>query len=227
MNLKSTKNQLSNAFTGELKEAIKQLEGKFSAESIHLNTFRILKGNYDEVKRREMQNRMTYEDFSREMSNTRHSFLSLIELLDEEDLVENASNFKAETHLPILLLTPQSENIPSFESFFKTFNFTNVDIQLINTERTHLDYDIIIFDNQDLLAENSRNLRETDRLEIQKRSQLMNEILIASDRAYFIHFGNTLFWLNHHRNRCNAANSKFTLHSNIKNLIEFIKSYQV
>ena len=226
MSLASTKIKLKKAFgLVDTKSAITYLERNLSDKSLHLDTFINLKRSYNDLKQREMQNRIAYEELSRNTSDITHSFLSLIEMLEVEDLVGTADNPIKKVGLKLLFLTPNADNIPVFKSFFTTFSFTNVDFRLL-TDSPILNYDIIIFDNQDLPAENSRSLSEIQRSAIQERSQLMNQILKTSERSYIIHLGNTLFWLNNHRNRCNAANSKFTLHSNIKNLIEFIESYQ-
>lgn len=51
--------------------------------------------------------------------------------------------------------------------------------------------------------------------------------VVDRSKVFLIHYGNYLNWVNEHRDRVNAANSKFTLYARIYEVLSFIQTYRI
>lgn len=156
--------------------------------------------------------------------------LNFVSTLDSSNLYRDA-NYAIDGISNKILVLSKEEKKEELSKFFRKVYFDNVTIEDYESTDYYLDgFDLIVFDNRDLpfcFNKNTYNNLSNEKQDlIQNRIRIMEQALEKSSRL-IIHFGEFLYWINSHRDRVQAANSKFSLHARTKEVIEFINTYRV
>lgn len=128
-----------------------------------------------------------------------------------------------------ILVHTQTDQIQDVQEFFKLLDYSNVEVKAYSEEVTGFDdYDIVVFDNRDLPKPSKpSNIKDKKGQKlIHRRIQMLEEVK-ENTGCYIIHFGEYLPWVSENRNRVQAANSRFSLHARVTEVIDFINSYRV
>ena len=179
---------------------------------------------YNALQLQHLSDEIDWEKYDSEMTAIRRMFETLIGQLVSQNVTDDIINdFAIST--PILTLTKQKEQFNELDDLFKKFAFTKVEIAFWDDIPPLHSYSIIVFDNTDLMDEDSAEkqapLRHKQRRLRIERETMMNN-LVRSTPSLFLHYGNQLSWVSLNRLRVHAANSKFALFARLKELVDFL-----
>lgn len=213
----------------KIKNVFSTLKSELDAEGERISIFRNLRRRYNAIAEQKMADTIERGAFNREMNQVGGALLAFIDSLKASDLGSKVEPSHAEITNQILVFTKEQE-IENVSEFFRQLNFVNVEVRQ-NGEKVELsEFDLIVFDNTDLPVcyspKSLAELPEAGKKLVQKRIQDM-EVIVDNSSKLMIHFGNILFWVNAHRDRVQAANSKFSLYARTKEVIDFINTYRV
>ncbi len=212
------------------KQVFATLKRELNIKTKKMITFSLLQNRFNGNSDEQMAGTISRKKANRIRNEIGVDLLSFIQSLDPTDIGSEIAYPHVEITNPILIFTKKKE-VENVNEFFLQLNFINVEVKPLTSEDYLLDdFDLIIFDNQDLpVCRNESQLDNFD-AKVQKlitdRIEQMESILQQSSK-FLIHFGDILFWINKNRNRVQAANSKFSLHARTKEVIDFINTYRV
>lgn len=185
---------------------------------------------YNQLMDAKMTGILEYSQEVIEQNKISNAVVHLIKNLEPVDLLLTEAFAESKVENKLLVLTNSSAAKESLRDFFEATNFAEVKIVLYDTIPTLANYDLIIFDNRDLVncphPSVLDKLKPTDRQAILDRVVLMDD-LKTKTTCFFIHFGEFLYWVAANRARVHAANSTFSLFARTKEMTDFINTYRV
>lgn len=213
----------------KIKNVFSTLKAELDAEGERISIFRNLKRRYNKITDQKMADTIDRGAYNLEMNQVLEALSSFIESLKTSDLGSKVEPSHAEISNQILVFTKEQE-VENVSEFFRQLNFVNVKVKQNGEEVELSEFDLIVFDNSDLpVCYNRKSFAELEaeqRIIVEKRMEEMDFIINESSK-FIIHFGGILFWVNAHRDRVQAANSKFSLYARTKEVIDFINTYRV
>lgn len=212
------------------KQVFTVLKKEVADESNKRKGLSLLLRRYNEYNDNKVANTISVKKANLELSRITSVLSGFIESLKESDLGASIVLAHQEIVNKILVFTEENEIVNTRE-FFLQLNFVNVEVKEYSDSNYLLtDFDLIVFNNQDLKScpkqAMLKELKEEEQKNILNRVSKMDSILKESVKS-IIHFGGFLYWVNFNRNRVHAANSKFSLYARTKEVIEFINTYRV
>ncbi|TAK34495.1 MAG: hypothetical protein EPO28_15950 [Saprospiraceae bacterium] len=202
------KQSLKRTIAGNLGQCIKQLEASLDPGRDAYNDCLSLLAAYNRVERDNLNNLLSRDEYSRELSQLTNRVLLLIDNLAEEDLSE-VRQLREEVHERILVVT-RAERRPSIERFFSKNYFKNVH---------YIHYG-------DAIPAERFDLAVLDDIESDPAAAMYMEEYVAGIACYVLYFGER-FPLDRvkYANKVYFANSIFSLYARIREMLDFIKYY--
>lgn len=215
---------------GNLKDVLKILGDKLDVEKDVYRRYLDVSRRYNSVQDEKMAGRISFEQGNIAMNRIGDALLNLIHSINLEDIgdIEDVPK-QNKIENKIAVFTQEQEKL-KVGDFFRQFNFENIEVFSMTEELFNIkDYDLIIFDNQDLPPCSSLNvyqgLPEAAQKAISDRIAKMEQVIQETSR-FMVHYGGMLYWVNSHRDRVQAANSRFSLYARTKEVIDFINAYR-
>lgn len=207
---------------GRLRQALEALE----AIQPRPPELEALRDAYNELQLAHLQERVSWDQYQK----SREELVSRISALSEQLKSPGGGDVSAAPAipLPILAVTFADRLVEQWEDLFKKFSFTGGKACTWENRLAFDPFRIILFDNTDLMGEREaeESFLKMDQRKKRQERELQMEYCLANSTAYLLHYGNYLSWLEGHRARAHAANSKFALYARLKELVEFIKAYE-
>ncbi len=232
MELDLLKAELQDLFEeNKIKSCFYLLKARLKRVSERYDTFIKIKRRFNALLDQKIHDTIDFHSRNIETNKIGESLLYLIETLEEIDLATEQQSTHTEIANPIAVFTAQ-DTIEEVTEFFNLLNFKKVSVFRTEdfSDTKYDEFDLIVFDNKDLPpCFSKKSLAELDletKEQILNRVKKMNDVINDSAKV-IIHYGEQLYWINAHRDRVQAANSKFSLYARIKEVIEFINTYRV
>jgi len=208
--LLSFKQSLKRTIADNLGQCIKQLEASLDPTRAVYNDCLNLLSAFNRLERENLNNLLAREEYGRELSKLSMAVLLLIDGLTEDDMSE-VRHLREEVHERILVVT-RAERRADIERFFSKNYFKNVQYihfgELIPAER----FDLAVLD--DIVTNPAASL-------------YMEQYMEGID-CYILYFG-AHFSINREKyaDKVYFANSIFSLYARIREMLDFIKYYDV
>ncbi|MCU0445275.1 MAG: hypothetical protein MUE85_10190 [Microscillaceae bacterium] len=201
------------------------------------NSLIALQGQFYDLKNQKKDQIITNEEANIRKNRLRLSLLSLIGEISISDLensdisLQDIEDLKRQTisHNPtILVICPSEDEIEEVKYLFDCLKFDKTEVRYLNKFVPVQQYDLIIFDNRDLpYCPQETNLDKlSEKMLVEQRVNLMNKYIDKGFRP-IVHWGEILYWVNYHREKVHAANSKFSLFARIKEVLDFMAVYHL
>lgn len=231
MEILELKEKLQDQLSGnELRKVLDTLKEILKSGTDTHNNFILLRRRFNDMMDKRQTNTISFDNEQIESNKIAIALLDCIQLLEQKDLKSTSVSGHKDINAPLLVLTDK-EYLQSITDLFKSLRLTNTSVLSFNEDNIQYEgYDLIIFNNTDLpfcpSADALNKMELTLKQKIDNRTALMKHVLDNTPR-FLIHFGDLLFWLNNHRDRIHAANSKFSLYARIKEMLDYIDTYRV
>ncbi|MBK9014922.1 MAG: hypothetical protein IPM82_13060 [Saprospiraceae bacterium] len=202
------KQALKRTIADNIGQCIKQLEASLDPTRAVYNDCLNLLSAFNRLEKDNLNNLLSREEYSRELSKLSVAVLNLIDNLTEEDLSE-VRHLREEVHERLLVVT-RAERRPAIERFFSKNFFKNVHYihygDAIPTER----FDLAVLD--DIVTDPA--------------ASLYMEEYMDGIACYILYFG-AHFSINREKyaDKVYFANSIFSLYARIREMLDFIKYY--
>jgi len=211
----------------EIQKTIEVLDNSLNRQSENYTTFLLIKSGYYQLKRETIQGIIDEPIRLQQNAKTRKALLDLSQILEETDIDPyKAVNFA----LPILIITSDKNNAAEIDTKFKRMGFADYTISTEIDNEKLKDVSIVVFDNRHLpiCPKNAFENLPIEKKETVNQTIQQMDTVFSNSTAYIIHWGEYLFWLEgNKRERCQAANSQFTLFARIKEMKDFIDMVMV
>lgn len=181
--------------------------------------------NYNQLLDHQLKNIIDWEKYQEEMSALKDQLDGLINQLNLGGKVGEIP--KQGIEFPILVIANKKEDKAKLEDYFVKVSIRGAVVETWSEDLEFDGYEIVVFDNTDLMGEKAAEQdghADKERVARNSRVTNMNKCLKKSD-AYLFHYGNQLLWIEKHRDRVHAANSKFALYNRIVEMISFIRAF--
>ncbi len=213
---------LSLISSGRLRQALETLESM----QPNLPGLEALRDAYNELQLAHLQERVSWEQYKQNREELAGRISALAEQLNSPG--GGAVSAVPVIPLPILAVTFADRLVEQWEDLFKKFSFTGGKACTWEKRLAFDPYRIILFDNTDLMGEREaeESFLKMDQRKKRQERELQMEYCLSNSTAYLLHYGNYLSWLEAHRARAHAANSKFALYARLKELVDFIKAIE-
>lgn len=231
MEINSFKTELQQLFSrNKIKTILEKLKVVMNTGVTTYADFLLLCRRFNDIADRKMAGTMSEDNYSIEMNQLSNAILHFIGNLSTGDLKDEYNATYTEVSNPVLVVTTTKSRALEMETFMKQLNFTNSEVTHDLSGVTYGKFDLVIFDNRDLPAcpneQILENLPVPEKDIMIKRLQSMNKFILETS-LFIIHFGEYFFWVNKHRQRVHAANSRFSLFARTKEMLDFINTYRV
>lgn len=209
--------------SGRLHQALAALE----ASQPQAPGLEALREEYNQLQQGHLQERISWEEYQQGRERLSGRIAVLAEQV-KAPMVETPSA-SAQIHMPILAITYADRLVKEWEDFFEKFSFFSVMACTWEKRPGFHPFRIILFDNTDLMGEREaeESFLKMDQRKKRQERELQMEYCLRDSSSYLLHYGNYLSWLEGYRARAHAANSKFALYARLKELVDFIKAYEV
>ncbi len=206
---------------GNTRKALETLQNSVLPQSEFYNDLLVLTANFNDNNKAVILGIQDPKENQQETNRINQRLLMFIDALEEEDL-------KTPTPVSIqntlLVLTPDQNRQVVMQDLFFRLGMTTTQVRVFDERLTWKDYEIIVFDNEDLAQ--SRDKSPEELAVIKAREEQIKHALTES-HAVLVHYGGYLDLVNQHRNRMQAANSRFTLYARIREVAEFLEAMKV
>jgi hypothetical protein len=206
--LSSFQLSLKRTLADNLGQCIKQLEASLDPRRDAWNDLIALLAEFNRLKRENLNNLLSREEYNRDYARLTQRVLSLIDGLQEEDL-SATRQLREEIHERILVVT-RPERRAYMERFFSKKYFKNVAYihygEAVPAER----FDLMLLED----------------MEPEPLSAMLMEQYVEGAEAYVLYFGEK-FPLERARyaDKVYFANSIFSLYARIREMLDFMKYY--
>jgi Mg2+ and Co2+ transporter CorA len=178
------------------------------------NDLVLIYSNWNRLKRKMATGMISEADYEQEQTKISNSILAFLHFLDDLPLDDTIKILEEDK---FLCVAHDSESAEFLAKFFNAPPFKLFDVcqleeckQLIAENK----YTFVVFDNND---------GNTDKEKLKEREALMAECLEAMNCPILIHYGSQFIDLVRLQpNRVVSANSVFTLHSRVKDVLSYL-----
>jgi hypothetical protein len=213
------KQQLKIQLTENTGEVLQQLTLIFQNDTESHNEVIVLTNNYNRLLRERRLDLISYETLNREVSKINNSLLQLIDTITEKE----AQAFEVQNAIfqRILVISLNEDRKAFFETLLPDQFYKEVDYQYYNRIPADLDinyYQLIIFDAKPI------DKMGVESKEYKKYSSLYLEYL-ENAKPYLLYFGRAKLpdSNSHGKEKAYFANSVFSIHSRIQEMIAYLK----
>ncbi len=213
-----------------VKKVFKLLTQNLDKNTDVYKDFLLLSMRFNAVEDERMAGLISYSQAASMKNVIASALLEYLDRLVDADFKNQTTKLPEQIDKSILVIPNPKNGAAFFEEFSRQFNFENMDILLDIDQDFGKRYDLVIFDNRDLVSSFSldsfKKLPASAQESINTRIALMEKIM-KETTMFLIHFGGGLHWINSNRERVQAANSKFSLYARTKEMIDFMAAYRI
>lgn len=220
MDTKTLKNYVAK---GKTRQALEELKASLSPDSDFYNDLHLLMANFAANTKAMMLGLQADAEIQIENNKLNHRLLTFLDSLTPDDFKTTAAMSNPITNA-LLVITPNAERQALMQDLFYRLGMTSAAVKVFSESLDWSAYEIIVFDNEDLPQ--GRDLSSEQVAQTQAREAQMQHV-IQESTAVLVHFGGFLSLVNQHRNRMQAANSRFTLYARIREVADFLNAMRI
>ena len=212
--LNRLKRDIKRLVASNLGNALKKLGQALDESGDNYNTCISLQAEFNRVKQQSISGGLTPTEESTYLSRVVNRFLDFVDSLEGED-IRPAFQLQEEIYDRILVVCKEAQRVPYLQRFFPEAFFKGV-AYLPSDEEPEPEpdpesFDIVIFDNHPHDSDNGEHALLKDYLSLGK--------------PRLLYFGQTLPLLYNYPEKAYFANSIFSLHARLEEMLTFLKYY--
>lgn len=223
--IKGLKRSLKDLIVDRVTLCIDELRRVVNEDSRKYDDLIMLQSQYKELKTKENNGTFDPSIDRVHKEQVKNRIITFITDLEEEDFDKAAFKLHG-IEESILVVSHDKKSSADMNKFFSSYTFINTDYDFSGKVIYPSHCDLIVFDNR-IMGKVVPNPKFEEELNDTVKSHLaLLKDYLTKTNYNIVYYGEFLYWLNDHRDRVNAANSKFTLYPRIKETIDCMKYYK-